>query len=150
MSKHGFPKRSGAFRLAGMDFMMDQDLKLWYIEANLWPLYFKNYPEIWTFTKRMLNDMLDIEYAMLKSRINRVRNFIIQFTKDHVVTGEPYDAEELKARFNQINVDIIDPQFALKPENGWKKIVDLTRGDNEDAYFGLVDSSCFQDTDSLN
>lgn len=143
MTGDNFVKRSGTFRLFGVDFMMDTDLKIWFIEANKSPQIFDGTPEVRKFTEKMFDGMVDIIYALLRSRLTRVREFMLGFVKDYLLTDVPYNKEEMKQKYLDISKDKFDEKFPLKQDNSWQVVMDMSLGE-EKGYFGHIDPSCYQ------
>ena len=136
-------ERSGIFRLMGFDFMMDQNLDLWFIEANPAPQLDQILTERSNFMRKMLRDASEILYALLRSRMLRVRRFIIEFLDEHVIPNNYFDLEKIQKRFKKVNRDGFEPEFIISPENEFSKVMDLSLGENNEGYMGLLDDSCF-------
>ena len=126
----------------GLDFMIDDNLKVWFIEANSGPQIFDNYAEAWAQNERMIAGSIDIVHSLLKSRLTRVRTFMNSFTRDYLIPQKPFDLKEKQNEFRRLNEDRIDDEFMYKKEgNGWEPVVDLNKPSNE-AYFGIIKPGC--------
>ena len=123
--------------------MLDKDLKLWYIEANKKPQMFASLVSVDNFHKQLIGDMLDITFALLRSRLSRIRHFMADFIHSHLLSGRPYDKDALRQKFFQINKDRIDPEFEVDSENTWQLIIDENLP-KEQGYFGTLNASCFE------
>jgi len=73
--KHLF-KHSGVFELYGMDFIMDETLNLWFIETNESPDLIATNPDNNGFMRKILIDLVEIQYSYLRSRMRRILKFI--------------------------------------------------------------------------
>ena len=82
MSSHVFEQRSGGFRLMGFDFMLDNDMNLWFVEANTGPQGSQNEQKRNQFAENMYRDALEIEFSFLRSRVTRVREFVRKATEE--------------------------------------------------------------------
>ena len=143
MTKWEWTKRSGLFRLLGADFMIDENLKVWFIEVNFFPMLFRTRPDVWKWTTDLIKDMIEIEYGLLKSRMTRVSKFMRSYIKTCMLEESNCDKKVWQEMFFKINKEEMDPQFAPRPDNGWRLIVDESKPGKE-AYMGLLDASCFE------
>jgi len=57
MSKDYLWKASNVFELFGLDFMLDDDLKVWFLECNSSPRLYFDTPD---FVTRMITDLMEI------------------------------------------------------------------------------------------
>jgi len=142
MSQGAFAKKSSVFEVYGMDFIMDENLGLWFIEAN-------NMPLIRGFTKdsvilinNMLKSMFDIEYGLLRSRMKRVVLYINQLTKEFKESGSQLpNMEQAREEFRRISMNKFEPEFLPSPENGFVPIIDENRV-GTDMYYNLIQREC--------
>jgi len=58
-------KHPQVFELFGLDFLLDTDLNLWYIEANLTPSISGTSDEKRELNTKLISDLVDIEYALM-------------------------------------------------------------------------------------
>ena len=73
------------YELFGVDFMLDTDLGLWFIEANSTPA-FDGYSEpMEEFIVKMLQDHAEIVHGLLKSRMKRIITYVNNLTTNGVV-----------------------------------------------------------------
>jgi len=49
MTKKDFVKQSNVYELFGLDFMLDENLNLWFLECNASPVYQGTTPEKFIF-----------------------------------------------------------------------------------------------------
>lgn len=144
MSLPFFQKSSGQFRLMGVDFMLDTNGNLWFIEANTTPQLVQVLKYRHQFMLQMLRDTFQIQYAYFHSRMKRIRIFVQDAIKEYKDKGEEWDKVALKEKFKIANMDLMDEEFEIKTQNSWKKIVDMSGGKKEEeGYMGNLDSSCF-------
>jgi len=118
-----------------MDFMLDENMKLWFIECNSSPLLDGVVPEMIT---KMLADMFDIQFAYYRSRMARLVHFIqnIQQNEFNEETGNDF----LRERYKEVIRNRIDPAFQPSKNNSWELIIDSNMG--KDQFFGLISSEC--------
>ena len=142
MSNHIWKQQSGVFRLIGMDFMMDEDLNLWFIESNYGPQLPKLLEERWHFMEVLIRDLFEIQYALLRSRMMRVRTFLKKILGENI-QDPSYDIESIKKQFSEVNIDRFEEDFPLSKTNTFQKIIDLNLGENTEGYMNILDGSCF-------
>lgn len=65
MNMHQLLKHPGVFELFGLDFMLDTNLNLWYLECNLTPAISQTSEEKSKINTKLIEDIVDIEYALL-------------------------------------------------------------------------------------
>jgi len=79
MSQKWFMKHPGVFEMYGLDFLLDDDLKLWFIECNASPQLIGTSEHKTLFLSTMLGDMFEIQFAYLRSRMKRVHKLLERF-----------------------------------------------------------------------
>jgi len=147
MSKDAFLENSSVYEFMGVDFMLDEDLNLWFLEANS-GAGFSNYTqEVEKFVIKMMQDHFKIAHSLLKSRIKRIVQFVNGMIEDGSVemVGEDEiemkDSDEHLKKFEEITKNSFDPEFALDEDNGFIQIIDGNL-DGPDIYLGHVDPQC--------
>ena len=128
LSQDAYSKKSSFFELYGLDFVMDDNLQLWFIEANTMPLIDGFTPESVELMNRMLEDMFEIIFSLLRSRTKRIVNYINELI---ATKGENTDLElqepELSLRrkeFAEISKNKFDSEFEVGATNTFFKIID--------------------------
>jgi len=148
MSSGSFLKRSQIYELYGTDFMLDDNLNLWFIECNSGPVLSGSSEEKEKFVTKMLADHFEIVSSLMKSRMKRVINYINQLIrKDEIVEGSDgkyhiFDLEERQAEFQEIIKNKYEPEFEPSSGNGFYKIVDENYNTLE-RYSNLIPQECF-------
>jgi len=148
MSKYAFVQRSTSYELFGCDFILDEDMKLWFIEANTSPMMEATTPEREQLLIKMLSDHFELMYALLRSRMKRVVVFINNLLKETPPEYIFYDMIHLpdfakrKLEYDAINKNYMDPEFEIGPDNGFQKIADENL-EGEDRYAGFIPKECF-------
>jgi len=144
MGQSRFHNISSVFELFGLDYVMDDDLGLWFIEANAMPL-------ITGFTKgsnilfrTMLTDTFEIVMGLTRSRMKRVIEYVNTITdemnsKRMVLQNLNLDAR--KAEFQKLIKNRFELEFAPKPTNTFQQIIDENQV-GVDRYFGLLEEDC--------
>lgn len=149
MTEHGFLKKSNVFELFGLDFLLDDDLNLWFIECNASPVFQGTSAEKEIFQTRMLKDMFNIEYAYLRSRVKRLKNWAKKYHEAKFVNGSSVNDEEFKQDFNKINRNKLEFNFADLKElknNTFTKIIDMNLGKgSKEAFHNMFELDCFED-----
>ena len=144
---YSFTKRSNIFELWGMDFMMDDNLKLWFIEANGIPGIKAASPMRKKFNEDMIGDMFTLMFAHLQSRMKRVISYVNGLMKsipnqDFLMEGVniPNLDREIEIFESQINVNFMDPEYKLKTTSFYTVIDESLKGDK--VYAGLINKEC--------
>ena len=139
-----FEKRSGSYRLMGFDFMLDEDMNLWFIEANDSPQMSQTEAHRRYYTEILVRDAIEIQFALLRSRVKRLRRFVQRAAHEYRLKGEGWDEDGLRRLFKEANKEGFEPEFEISHTNTWEKIIDLSQGSNEEqGYLGNLDHSCF-------
>lgn len=143
MSESSFLKHSGVFEMFGVDFLLDNELNLWFIECNASPQLIGTNEEKTELLTSMLEGMFEIQYAYLRSRMKRVRGFIAKMHRSKL-SGQEIDYRGLQTEFQEVNKNRLEPEFEFRDALGWIKIMDKNLK-GKDAYMGLIDAECVDD-----
>jgi len=144
MAQSGFFKKSSVFELFGLDFVMDADLGLWFIESNTMPL-------ITGFTKgstvlmnQMLTDTFEIVMGLTRSRMKRVIEYINKLVKESFASGKftpDISLEQRRLAFKEIIKNRFEPEFVPSPNNTFQMIIDENQTGTK-RYAGLLEFEC--------
>ena len=145
MSQDTYAKKSSLFELYGLDFVMDDDLNLWFIEANTMPLVNGTTAGSTKLMNRMLIDTFEIIHGLVKSRAKRIIDYIndlsSQVQKISLSGAQLPNLEQRKAEFAKLTQNRFEPEFEVSKENTFHKIID----ENEQGttrYADLLSSEC--------
>jgi len=147
MAGKSFVKKSQTYELFGCDFMLDDNLNLWFIECNSGPVLSGSSKEKERFVTKMLRDQFEIVFSMLKSRAKRIIRFvnsIIRSSETQIMSnGEVViqDLERKRQEFKEITRNYLEPEFEPSPDNGFSKIYDDYL-DGASKYAGLISEEC--------
>jgi len=147
MSKDKFWRKSSVNELYGVDFMMDDNLNLWFIEANSGPLIEGWDKRTKKFFNKLLKDTFEISVGLLRSRSKRIIDYINELTSDPTLlefTNEGLrlkDLEDRQEEFRKLTKNYFEPEFEPSPENGFQPVVDENMKGPE-RYFGLIEGKC--------
>jgi len=146
-AQHSFLKRSSVFELYGVDFMLDDKLDLWFIEANALPGLSEKTPTLTKFEGKMLRDEFDIIFRLLRSRMKRIFNYVNKI----ITTGEAklisankveiQDFESKLQEFKQISANRFEPEYEPLPDNGFFKIIDENFSGSK-RYMDILSDEC--------
>lgn len=147
MTQHKFYQISSPHQLMGVDFMLDDDLNLWFIEANIGPELKDSPKEKAELVTRMVHDMLEITSAYLKSRLKRAIKYVNWLEKSGLITskGKKVTISKLSQRqqeFADITKNYLDEEFELSSDNTWVKIIDENL-EGLDRYNGMISIDCY-------
>jgi len=148
MSQRTFLKHSGVYEMFGLDFLLDDDLNLWFIECNASPQLIGTSDEKTKFLTTMLTDLFEIQFSYLRSRMKRVQIFMEKFFTETVYDKE-IDWNSWRKEFAEINQNKIEPEFKIKADSSYTLIMDKSKP-GPAGYFGLLDEACYDDDDLVD
>lgn len=134
---------SNVYKFLGLDFMLEDNMNLVFIETNNGPQMFQSTSKNQKFMEVMHNHTLDLMYAYLRSRIKRLREFFFEAYEVLEVNRGPSVIDALKKEFKRINKNYLEPEYQISAENGWEKIIDGNLPGKE-MFMGHLDESCFE------
>jgi len=137
MTSQYFWKQSNVYELYGLDFMLDDKMQLWYIECNPHPLIEGVKP---TIINRMLNDMFEIQFAIYRSRMQRVLK-VVESMMDSYEDDGGVDFDFWRGEYKEAVKNRIDPQYEISKENTWMPIINENL-EGAEKYFGLIKEDC--------
>ena len=115
MAQSAFVKKSSVYELFGLDFVMDENLGLWFIEANTMPLINGFTKESTVLMNRMLGDSFEIVFSLLRSRAKRIINYINKLTEVDSslidTNGQIIDLELRRKQFSMITENKFEPEI---------------------------------------
>jgi len=130
MSKEHIGTANNHYQICGVDFILDEDLKLWFIEANIKPALMGTTPEKTTFMTKMLKDHFEIIYGLLRSRMKRVVKFVNkltnEYTPEQIFVGVDHlqNYPKIQSSFDDINRNYFEPEYTPSAGNKFVKILD--------------------------
>ncbi len=147
MAQDSYLSRSSLFELFGVDFMLDENLDLWFIECNSGPVLKGSSEEKERFVTKMLKDQYEIIIGLTRSRMTRIIKYVnnlitsktVKKTSNNTISMVDYDAR--KAEFDRLSKNWFEPEYIPKFTNGFYKIID----DNKVGvarYSGLLSEEC--------
>jgi len=141
MSQSGFFRKSSMYEIYGIDYVMDEDLKLWFIEANTMPLIngFTKHSTI--MMNQMLIDTFDIVQGLIKSRMKRAIFYVNKLVREYGADIPDLDIKQKE--FGNLTKNHFEPEFEPRANNTWYKIVDENYQGVE-RYSGLLDPECLE------
>ena len=146
-TQHTITRATNTYQLWGMDFIMDDNLKLWFIEANPRPGIMAASPMRKKFMEMMVEDMFTLLFAHLRSRMKRVVLYVNQKLKsiplkNYYNNGVAIPNSEKEKEFfaSRVNTNYMDPEFEPKITSFYK-IIDENY-ENEEKYMGFMKKEC--------
>jgi len=147
MSQSPFVKLSSVYELFGVDFMLDDDLNLWFLECNSSPVMAGTSEEKERFMTTMLQNHYEIIIGLLRSRSKRMIEFINDVTKELMANRNAQGKYELrgftekKEAWNVIIQNKFEPEYQPSLGNTWHKIVD-ENFDGTARYSNFIPEEC--------
>jgi len=144
-----FLENSSVYELYGVDFIIDEDMKIWFLEANAGPSWDGDYPEdIENLIVQVLKDHFEIVYGLLKSKMKRIIHFVnkILINKEYEIIESEEELvitnlEEKRKEFEMITRNYFEKEYEPSPTNGFSKFIDENL-EGVDRYFGLISEDC--------
>lgn len=148
MSSQSLLQLSQIYELYGADFMLDNNLNLWFLECNSGPVLTGTSDEKEKFITKMLKDQFEIVFGLLKSRMKRAIIYVNKLIKEGDVQKIAYKKYTIKGlterrkEFKELVKNKFEPEYEPSPGNGFSKIIDENFSGKE-KYAGLVEEECF-------
>jgi len=140
MTSGAFWKQSNVYEMFGLDFMLDSDLNLWFIECNSSPQLIGTNPYKTDFLIKMLKDLFEIQYAYYKSRMARVLRILKDMDEEAAIIGTR-DYSKWTDVFAEAWKNRLEPEFNISANNSFEIIMDQNL-QGPDAYFGILKDEC--------
>ena len=140
-------KASSVYELYGCDFMLDKNLNLWFIEANIFPNLDDDTPREKEFLVKMLKDHYEIVNGLLRSRTKRIIQYVNTLMREQRggvdADGNVFfdDYEIRHAEFKEASKNWFELEYEPSSTNGFRKVLDYNfRG--VERYSGLLSEQC--------
>ena len=140
-------ENSSLYSLYGVDFMLDEDLNLWFIEANAGPA-FKGYSRpMEKFIVKMLRDHFEIVHGLLKSRMKRVVEYVNELIDEGGIGKTQAggiiiaDLNQKRQEFQEVIKNKFEEEYEPSASNGFSKIVDA-HYPGAKMYQGYISEEC--------
>jgi len=143
MSEKSFWKGSNVFEMFGLDFMLDDNLNLWFIECNSSPQYIGTNPLKTNFLVTMLSDLFEIQFAYYRSRMQRVYELFNKINEE-VLEKREIDYAKWKKEYKKAVSNRLEPEYSISPNNSFIMIMDRSRT-GKDRYLGFLADECIDD-----
>jgi len=138
---------SSVYGFFGVDFMLDDDLNLWFIEANSKPGFTAYLQEKKDLIFNIWKDQFEIVYNLLRSRMKRIMVFVNRLIENgeaqQLVNGQLQIAnkEANTKEFARITRNYFEPEYQVSAQNMFVKIIDENES-GEARYAGFISSEC--------
>ena len=143
MSKHAYWKHPSVYEMFGLDFILDENLQLWFLEANGSPQLIGTSDKKQKLMQETLVDLFEIQYAYLRSRLKRIFAVVSKYTAA-VNSGRQFDLDDFRAEYAKANKNFLDGDYTIRANSSWHKILDENLP-GEKAYMGNIDNECLID-----
>ena len=147
MTQNSYLKSSSVYELFGVDFMLDENLNLWFLECNSSPVLKGTSEEKDKFLSKMIADQFEVLISYIRSRMKRVIDYVNKLTRQQVeenkfLEGVYIPAMEVKVKeLEMITKKFLEPEISLSRDNGFQKIIDENY-DGAERYCNLLDTQC--------
>jgi len=136
---------SSLYELFEVEFMMDENLNVWFIEADGFPEFQTTNRKESRFLENMLTDHFEIMNGLLRSRVKRIIQYV-----NMIIKNEEYDenivvkdVHQKREEFLDITMNKFEPEFEPRSENKFSKIVD-ENFDDDAMYNNYLPHDCFE------
>ncbi|CAD8096417.1 unnamed protein product [Paramecium primaurelia] len=134
-TQHYFDNDSKLSEFFGVDFMITDDLQIYVLEVNSNPQLLKTTPGRILQNTQLVNDIIEIQVAYLRSKYVRLRSLIKRILSSKS-TLQKFDKE-----FKEAYKDKLEPEFPISPNNLFRKIIDKNLKDSK-AYNDMIQTKC--------
>lgn len=143
MAQSGFFQKSSVYEVFGLDFVMDENMNLWFIEANSMPLVNGFSKGSTVLLNKMLVDTFDIVMGLAKSRMKRVIDYVnnLTYQVDVDFQGELPDLAKRRKEFKEITKNYFEPEFEPATDNSYHRII-YEKDVGVKRYSGLLTKEC--------
>jgi len=140
MTKGNFWKKANVYELFEMEFILDNNLQLWFIESNPTPTFSGHQPKM---IEKMLSDLFELQYAFYRSRMARVMDLMRKIQSSANQKDDKKMLQEWKAQYKNASFNRLEPQFItmISKMNQWK-VITTERLKGAKAYLGLLPEKC--------
>ncbi|CAD8120836.1 unnamed protein product [Paramecium sonneborni] len=130
-----YDKDSKLSEFFGVDFMLTDDLQIYVLEVNSNPQLLKTTPDRIKQNTKLVNDIIEIQIAYLRSKYVRLRSLIKKILSSNSTI------EKFEKEFKEAYKDKLEPEFPISPQNLFRKIIDKNLKDSK-AYNDLIQTNC--------
>ena len=147
LSAFSFLKHSSLYELYGVDFMLDENLNLWFIEANSSPAIEGYSVPMEKFIVKMVKDHFEVMVGLMRSRMKRIVEYVNYLDMNRIVKNKAdgkviiKDIKEKVEHFKSISKNYFEEEFLPSSDNGFVKILDENLAGRE-RYQNLLPSEC--------
>jgi len=124
----------------GLDFMLDDQLNLWFIECNASPQLIGTNELKTNFLVTMLKDLFGIQYGLYRSRMKRVLDVIAKMKEEAAELGS-VNYDYWRWEYNQASINRFEPEYEPRSDSTFKLIMDENL-DGAAAYMGHLAPEC--------
>lgn len=142
MSADAFWKQSNVYEMFGLDFMLDDQLNLWFIECNSSPQLIGTNEMKTKFLVTMLKDLFEIQYGLYRSRMQRLLTVIKKMNIDAAETGS-IDYDNYRILYAEAAKNRFEPEYEISADNTFKLIMDENL-DGPERYMNILEPECVE------
>ncbi|EGR31534.1 hypothetical protein IMG5_107540 [Ichthyophthirius multifiliis] len=140
--EHDLFKDSRVNENFAVDFLIDDDSRVWFLENNPNPQLLRSSTKRSMRHFKMFGDLFNIQYSYLRSRAKRLNQLALKM-KD-AIENNSFNKEEFKSQFQKANRNFFEPEFQILENSSYVKIYD----DNligKDKFMGYLPEGCLYD-----
>jgi len=150
MSQGTFLQRSQLFQFFAVDFLLDENLKVWFMDVEANPSLKNMNLKLKTLYIGLFEDILDVTHKYLRSRLRRIAEFVNKLSLDVDVRKDQNGDDKViisdlythKENFAEVLKNKLEKKDALKKSNKFEKVID----ENYPGYMrynDLIKQSCY-------
>jgi hypothetical protein len=144
-SSHWY-KSSTVYELMGLDFTLDSNLNLWFIEGNTKPALIAYSSDRARILSEMVTDMFEIVFGLIRSRVKRIVILMNEISGEYNLPNPTIkqikkSVMKHKYKFRLITRNYFEAEFAPSVSNSFKLIIDENQIGKK-RYANLIESEC--------
>jgi len=144
MSSQFFWKQSNVYGLFGLDFMLDDNFNLWFIEGNPNPQLIATSKFLGDLLNSLLRSLFDIEYGLYRSRMKRAYNVVQKLMQEEKRIGKAnVDYEQWKNIYEEAAKNRFEPEYRPASNNTFTLVMDEYI-EGSGAYGGNIAEKCIE------
>ncbi|KAL4448661.1 hypothetical protein ABPG74_012750 [Tetrahymena malaccensis] len=124
-----------------LDFLIDEDSKVWFLENNPNPQVLRSSVKRTMRHYVMFGDLFQIQFAYLRSRAKRLNQLAKQMAEE--IQNNTFDQQTYKIKFQNANKNFLDPEFEsqIRKDSSYVKIYDESL-EGEQKFMGYLPKEC--------
>jgi len=142
MSSEFFWEQSNVYGLFGLDFMLDENFNLWFIEGNPNPQLAATNGYLGGLIDSMLRSLFEIQYGYYRSRMQRVLK-VVRKLQEKQESKSKIDLSKYKKEYKEAVSNRLEEEYELSEYNTFELVMDLSLKGSK-AYMENLEKECIK------